>query len=187
MADGSAFFSITHVSPTGGSTFGDTMLTLRGSGLLQLRQAQFRPRFNTRLIEATSDDLATIVLPCRTMGPEIHTLTFLLHGRSTEYAGSGGTGLRFICFNEPRYDGLRPVLGPSFEGLSITLTSTLVTCTLSAEQRHRCNPPPLNLLDERNLLSGSTVQVRPRRDRCCCCCRRCRCYCRCCRCDRCCL
>lgn len=127
MAQSTAF-SITDVSPTGGAVSDDTIITVRGTGLLKLRQAIFKPRFSIRLVESLDDTEAAVPMPCRSMGAGIHRLTFTLQGSNVEYAGAGGDGLRFVCFQEPRFDGLRPVLGPSWPRSPVTLTSTLVTC-----------------------------------------------------------
>lgn len=156
MADGSNF-TISHVSPVGSSTFGETTITLRGSGLSQLRQAIFRPRFMSLLVEVRSDAEVTVQMNCRLLQAGLHTLNFQIIGRTTEYPGSGGTGLRLVCFNEPRFDGLRPVLGPSHPGMLITLTSTLTVCTRPEAEQHLCMPPALDIMDRMNLLASSTV------------------------------
>ena len=127
MAQSTAF-SITDVRPTGGAVTDDTIITVRGTGLLKLRQAIFKPRFSIRLVEALDDTEATIPMPCRSMGAGITTLTFTLMGSNVEFASAGGDGLRFVCFQEPRFDGIRPVLGPSWPRSPVTLTTSLVTC-----------------------------------------------------------
>ena len=138
MAQYTDAFTITHVSPSGGSVGDDMLVTFRGTGLLNLRQAIYKPRYALRSVTALSNTEATVLLPCRTMGAGVHDLTVLLQSSSIEYQSSGGTGIRFVCFQEPRFDGSRPVLGPSWPGMKISLTTTLLNCFLPSDQLYRC-------------------------------------------------
>jgi hypothetical protein len=156
----SSRFSITSASPSGGSLLADTTVTLYGSGLQALFRGIYKPRYSIRLVVAASDSEATITLPCRTMGAGVHRLTFTLQGSNAEFTQHGQVavsseqpGLRFVCFSEPRFTALRPVVGPSWQGSAITLTTTMVNCPQPDDQLHRCNPPPLDILERMDTLS----------------------------------
>ena len=150
-------FSIDDVSPSGGALTSDTVVTLRGSGLLRLNRGIYKPKYSIRTVTALSDEEATVILPCRTMGTGLHRLTFTVEGSNTEYAGSGGTGLQFVCFAEPRHTAVRPIAGPSWQGSPVVLTSTMVNCFQPTDQLYRCNPPPFDVLERIDPLAGAQL------------------------------
>lgn len=151
-------FSIISASPSGGSLSGDTLLTFRGTGLSKLYRALFKPKYSIRLVDVISDTEATVPMPCRTMGTGVHRLTFTVIGSNTEYASSGGEGLQFICYTEPRFTGLRPILGPSWQHSPVVLISSMTTsCTQSNDQLFRCNPPPFDILERMDPFKRSSL------------------------------
>lgn len=150
-------FTVTAASPVGGSLSGDTVITFRGTGLSQLSRAIFKPKYSIRAVTILSNSMATVDLPCRTMGTGTHRLTFMLEGSNEEYASSGGDGLQFVCFPEPRFTALRPILGPSWQGSPVVLLSSMVSCTQSVDNLHRCNPPPFDILERMNPFRRSSL------------------------------
>ena len=133
------------------------MITFTGTGLLQLQRAVYKPKYSIRLVTVVSDSEASVILPCRTMGTGVHRLTFTLSGSNVEYEPSGDGGLKFLCFSEPRFTGLRPVLGPSWQGSPVVLTTTMVSCQQSIDQLYRCNPPPLDILERMDPFGSSKL------------------------------
>ena len=86
-------------------------------------------------------------MPCQQLGnAHIHKMSFnLFGGGNAEYASSGGTGLQFICFPEPRFTAVRPVAGPSWQGSALHLTTTLSTCTWPESELYKCNLCPVTM------------------------------------------
>ena len=149
-----ARFSVASATPSGGSLLADSTITFTGSGFSQLHRGVFKPKYSIRLLNVLSNNEMTLTLPCRTMGTGIHRLTFTMLGSTTEYTAQGqvaiasqNPGIRFVCFSEPRFTALRPVVGPSWQNSPVTLTTTMVSCTQPNDQLTRCNPPPLDILD----------------------------------------
>ena len=58
-------------------------------------------------------------------------MTFTIIGSNVEYASSVGAGLKFVCFQEPRFTALRPIVGPSWQGSAVTLVTTLMVRMLT--------------------------------------------------------
>ena len=147
-------FAVTSATPSGGSLASDATITFGGYGLLNLHRGFFKPKYSIRLLNIISDTEATLQLPCRTMGTGEHRLTFTQTGSTVEYTQTGQVavsselpGIRFICFSEPRFTALRPVVGPSWQHSPVTLTTNMVNCIQSVDRLYRCNPPPLDILE----------------------------------------
>ena len=150
----------------GGSS---TQITFHGNGFLKLHRGIYKPKYSIRLFTVLSDSEMTVDLPCRTMGTGVHRLTFTMQGSSAEYTQSGQIavaseqpGLRFVCSPEPRFTALRPVVGPSWQGSAVTLTTTLVNCLQPNDQLFRCNPPPLDIFDRVDPLATSGFRNYPK-------------------------
>lgn len=167
-----ALFNITQIHPAVATTGGDTVVTLRGYGLDALLQLRYRSnnRQEARVFETQSATEATVVLPCTRLGLGLFTLSLLVTGEgTTEYNAHGdvssGTNdphdVRLMCFAPPRFDGIRPFVGPSWPGTSVRLTTTLhntARCEdFPPEQKHICNPPPFNMLEQANPFSSSQL------------------------------
>ena len=162
-------FTITSVYPSGGSLAGDSTLSIQGTDMLNLHRGIFKPKYSIRGLNVISATEATLTLPCRTMGTGVHRLTFTLQGANTEYTQDGQVavaseqpGLRFVCFSEPRHTALRPVVGPSWQGSPVTLTTTMVNCLQPTDSLFRCNPPPLDILERMDPFAPSGLVNYPR-------------------------
>ena len=162
-------FTVMSASPSGGSLLADSTLTFTGSGFTQLHRGIFKPKYSIRPFVVFSDTQMTLTLPCRTMGTGVHRLTFTVLGSTAEYTQDGQIavasqqpGVRFVCFSEPRFTAVRPVVGPSWQNSPVTLTTTMVNCLQSDDQLFRCNPPPLDILERLDPLAGTGWSSYPR-------------------------
>jgi len=159
---------ITHVSPIGGSVLGDILLTLKGQGMYQLdTRVQYDPRKTVAELRPISDTLAQVYLPCLKMGVGVHTMNLRSKGGQTLTVGLG-LGLRLICHNALKSDGIVPFAGPSWPGAALDLTVSdgttgngLMRCTQPPENYYRCSPPPLYAIDQANLLEGTGIIGAP--------------------------
>ena len=97
-------------------------------------------------------------------------VTFTLWGSLVEYSGvrNEEEGLRFMCTGELRYNGLRPIAGPSWPGLAVSVVTSLydpANCAFRGVDAFRCNPPPFDAVDQAAMIAGrvaswgSTISV----------------------------
>eukprot|EP00966_Prymnesium_polylepis_P127486 2948654-Prymnesium_polylepis.1 len=170
------YFNITQIAPAAATIGGDSVVTLRGVGLDQLAQVRYRSssRFESRDFLTQSSVLATATLPCPRLGLGVFTLSVTLlsfgnqafnaHGDASE-GNTDPYDVRFLCSADPRFDGYRPFVGPSWPGNTVRLTTSLHNAErcagYSATQKHLCNPPPFNILEQSNLFAASQLERWP--------------------------